>query len=149
MKPAFTTLKVKTDGSVQVNGPIDLDGTETEAYFWVRIVQDVDGKEVEGVGINERTKTQLRRAFRDTNTDIVGVVATIAEKKDTATPLPADTVAERVRQATAMWGAVVKPEKGKFQKGKPARIEAWALVRSENPTRMFHVYWSEDAVVPT
>jgi hypothetical protein len=149
MKPAFTTLKVKPDGSVQVKGPIDLDGTEIEGYFWVRIVQEVDATEVDGVGIKEKTKTQLRNAFKKTNADIVGVVTAVAVRQDPDTAEGQEAIAKRVRDATAMWDAEVKPEKGKFKKGQPADIEAWALVRCENPTRMFHVYWSEKAIVLT
>jgi hypothetical protein len=43
-----------------------------------------------------------------------------------------------------MWGPAECEGDEEFDKDASVRVEAWALVRSRDPKRMFHVYW-EDA----
>ena len=47
-----------------------------------------------------------------------------------------------------MWEATVEAEgNGRYRAGERARVEAWALVRTQRPTREFNVYWRENAVM--
>jgi hypothetical protein len=43
-----------------------------------------------------------------------------------------------------VWKADATVQAGEFKSGDVARVEAWALVRT--PTKVFHVYWQDDAV---
>jgi hypothetical protein len=150
MRPAFTKITIN-DGSVSIEGPIDLDGTETDAYFWVRIMQEASGEEAEVVGRASTDRAELRQWFADASDRLVTKVTEMtapAPGATTAGPLSAPSLAGAVLSATAMWGATfdtTETKNGTLAPG-TADVEAWALVHAENPTREFHVYWKEAAV---
>lgn len=149
MKPAFTTLKVKNQGKkVMVTGPIDLDGSEHEGYIWVRVTQsamksDPNKPRVDGTGTADRDRAELQEEFDKARARLLEKVKDLGGHYGTGAPL-----SEAVANATAMWEATVTAEgSGRYRPGEPARVEAWALVRTERPTREFNVYWRENAVM--
>jgi hypothetical protein len=152
MKPAFTTLRLVDDGAaVEVTGPIDLDGTETDAYFWVRIFQGKGEAEVDAVGIENKEEDALQEALATADERLLGVLAdaaaAAAHPPDRADAPAPETPAQMIRSVTAMWDARIGLDQGtEFNQDEPAQVEAWALVRARNPTRVFHVYWSEQDV---
>ena len=149
MKPAFTTLKVKNQGKkVVVTGPIDLDGSEHEGYIWVRVTQsavrsDPNKPRVDGTGTADSDRVELQEEFEKARARLLKKVKDLGGQYGTGAPLE-----KAVANATAMWEATVTAEdNGKYRPGERARVEAWALVRTERPTREFHVYWRENAVM--
>jgi hypothetical protein len=148
MRPAFTTLTIQNGGKkLKVVGPIDLDGKESEAYIWLRVTQRKKGAlpRVEGIGTADRDRAQLKQEFNAARTRLLAAVTDLDGSFGTGRPLVA-----AVENATAMWDAIVKvTEGGAFRAGELASVEAWALVRASSPTREFHVYWRENAVMVT
>jgi hypothetical protein len=149
MKPAFTTLKVKNQGKkVVVTGPIDLDGSEHEGYIWVRVTQsavrsDPNKPKVDGTGTADSDRTELQDEFDKARARLLQKVEDLGGHYGTGAPL-----ATAVANATAMWEATVTAEdNGRYRSGERARVEAWALVRTQRPTREFNVYWRENAVM--
>jgi hypothetical protein len=150
MKPAFTTLKVKNQGKkLEVTGPIDLDGSEHEGYIWVRVTQSADKNDpqnkprVDGIGTADRERAELRDEYAKARARLLKKVEDLdGNFGGTGAPLE-----KAVATATAMWEATVTAEdNGRYRPNERARVEAWALVRTQNPTREFHVYWRENAV---
>jgi hypothetical protein len=149
MKPAFTALKVKNQGkNVVVTGPIDLDGSEYEGYIWVRVTQSAvehepDKPRVDGTGTADSDRPELQAEFDKALARLLEKVEGLGGHYGTGAPL-----ADAVASATATWEATVTAEdNGTYRPGECARVEAWALVRTESPTREFHVYWRENAVM--
>jgi hypothetical protein len=149
MKPAFTTLKIEDRGKkVVVTGPIDLDGSEHEGYIWVRVTQSaVRGHprkpRIDGTGTEDSDRARLQDEYKKARARLVDEVKALGGRYGTGQPL-----ANAVATATAMWEATVTAENGgKYRAGERARVEAWALVRTRNPTREFNVYWRENAVM--
>jgi hypothetical protein len=140
MRPAFSRIKINS-GSLTVEGPIDLNGKETEAYFWVRVTHKPQGKvTAEAVGSAEMDKGDLKQALKKADAKLGQLVnppagATAAGGR----PTPA-----RIRNVSSMWTATIPITDGTFRKRTDVRIEAWAQVRTERPTRMFNVYWEEN-----
>jgi len=153
MKPAFTKLTCLNDGkAVKVDGPIPLSGNETEAYLWVHITQSRGNPEAarnremaEAVGTGDMDRDALKREFDAASARLARRInsKTAASPKHKVTGSEASDAAET---ATAMWTVTAATTEGTFHKGSPARIEAWALVRTREPTRVFHVYWQENEV---
>jgi hypothetical protein len=148
MKPAFTTLKIKNQGKkVLVTGPIDLDGSEDEGYIWVRVTQSAvrgnpNKPRVDGTGTADSERDELKEEYAKARDRLLKKVKELDGKFGTGAPLEA-----AVATATAMWEATVTAEdNGRYRAGERARVEAWALVRTRNPTREFNVYWRENAV---
>jgi hypothetical protein len=125
MKPAFAKITIKKqsdafpNGQLTVEGPIDLDGKELDAYFWVRVSKD---DSAEAVGNDEMSKRQLGGALK--KAVAVGVAAG-------APPDP-------------MWRATIPIEEPSFARGDVVKIEAWARVTTDQPKRTFNVYWEEE-----
>ena len=149
MRPAFTSLTVMNHGKkLKVQGPIDLDGREYEAYIWVRVTQSAkDGNpKAEGIGTAEGDRDALKAEYNKASERLLANVKALpgapsgVKKKD---------VVQAVDTATAMWDATIKATEGTFRAGELARVEAWALVRARSPTREFHVYWRENGVMVT
>jgi hypothetical protein len=123
MKPAFSKITIKrasstaAKGSLKVDGPIDLEGNEEEAYFWVRVSKSDDS--AEAVGTGEMSKRRLISALQAS--------------------------AHTAAASGPMWTATIPIEKGSFAKGDVVNIEAWAKVTTDQPKRLFHVYWEEES----
>jgi hypothetical protein len=140
MRPAFKTLTIGNNGaSVTVNGPIDLDGSETDAYFWVRVTQRGG---VEGIGCSDKDRDWLKAEYKAANNRLLEA---LRQASAPATLLKLGDLTTAVKDQSAMWDTRVKASSGVFVPG-IARVEAWALVRARNPTREFHVYWVENRV---
>jgi hypothetical protein len=123
MRPAFSSIKVN-QRTLTIRGPIDLDARErTEAYFWVRVTK---GETAEAIGIDEMDEHQAAAAV-----------------KAAAAPTASPGAGAVGGGASPMWQATIRIKEGTFATGDRVRIEAWALVRTKNPTRTFHVYWEE------
>jgi hypothetical protein len=120
MKPAFSKITIKkASGTLTVAGPIDLDGTEIDAYFWVRVVKKDES--AEAIGSDEMSKRKLGSALQT------------AVKAGVAASAPPDP----------MWTATIPIEKGTFAKGDLVDIEAWAKVSADHKL-MFTVYWQQE-----
>jgi hypothetical protein len=148
MKPAFTTLKLRNQGKkLLVTGPIDLDGSEHEGYIWVRVTQSAvrgnpNRPKVDGIGTADSERAELQQEFLAARARLVDEVTALGGHYGTGGPLET-----AVESATAMWEAtVVAEDGGRFRANERARVEAWALVRTQRPTREFQVYWRENAV---
>jgi hypothetical protein len=139
MRPAFTTLTVMNNGKkLKIEGPIDLNGREYEAYIWVRVTQRGG---VEGIGTADKDRAELKQEFVDASTRLLDKVNDASQGG-----LKLKRLQGAVEDATAMWDATVTATEGVFRAGDLASVEAWALVRSRNPRREFHVYWRENGV---
>jgi len=125
MRPAFSKITIKRandafpNGQLTVAGPIDLDGKELDAYFWVRVSKNGSA---EAVGSTEMSKRQLGNALK--RAVELGAAAGAA-------PDP-------------MWSATIPVEEPGFARGDVVKIEAWARVTTDQPKRTFNIYWEED-----
>ena len=107
--------------------------------------------DAEAIGTGEMEDDDLAREFLAASKRLQVVVKTPPPATADPNADPDETAVEtdrRVRQATAMWtaNARVKGRPPQFKRNKPAMVEAWMLVRTENPTREFQIYWREDGV---
>jgi hypothetical protein len=148
MKPAFTTLTLSEDKKkVTVGGPIELNAKDISAYFWVRVSQreDDDGvAAVDAVGTAEMEKADIETAVAGVDEALTTVVHHAVEAAAGPAQGPPENIPEQIRDVTAMWGPAECEGDEEFDKAASVRVEAWALVRSRDPKRIFHVYW-EDA----
>jgi hypothetical protein len=143
MKPAFSTVqKVPAKPQIKVAGPIDLDGTEDEAYFWVRVTQ---GK-AEALGTGEMDKKRLTAEVQKVHNAVLAAVEGMHPGGSGPAGAGPEGVTQTIRATTAMWDATIPITSGRFVKTKKVKVQAWALVTTEAPKRMFHVYWEDDAV---
>jgi hypothetical protein len=145
MRPAFTSLKLGSDRkTVTVDGPIDLSGNEISAYFWVRVSQGSEANEVDAVGTSEMEKDDVEAAVKRVDNALKTVVHEAAAAIGGPTQAAPANIPKQIREVTAMWGPAKCKGDAAFDKTKSVRVEAWALVRSVKPKRMFHVYWEEN-----
>jgi hypothetical protein len=146
MKPAFSTVQkckpkktVAPTEALEVSGPIDLDGTEIEAYFWVRVTQKET--KAEAIGLGEMDKEDVTAEVDRVKNGVLGVLDALPAGSRVPKTAP-----NQIRAVTAMWSATIPVTSGRFVGTKPVRVQAWALVNSSNPDRTFHVYWEEQDV---
>jgi hypothetical protein len=149
MKPAFTTLTLSADRKkVTVGGPIELNAKDVSAYFWVRVSQaeDADGvAAVDAVGTGDMERDAIVTAVAGVDTSLTSVVASAVEAATGPSQSPPADIPEQIREVTAMWGPVECEAEKEFDEDEDVRVEAWALVKSRQPKRMFHVYWEDAA----
>jgi hypothetical protein len=150
VKPAFSEITFGVDeprkevlGWLTIQGPIDLEAKEEtdDVYVWVRITQ-LDGEKVvaEAIGAGEMDEDAIDDALQDSADQLKAIVNPLA-----GGPVGASTeVVEKIRDVTAMWKATIPISEGDFDKEGLVNIEAWALVRTKKPPRVFHVYWEEN-----
>lgn len=148
MRPAFsmveevtTTVEKTTTQQIKVVGPIDLDGTEDEAYFWVRVTQG----EAEAIGIGEMDNQEVMDQVDHVDSSVLTVVQTAQRRSGPDGSVPRQ-VSEDIRKVTATWTATIPIKEGGFNKDEPVRVQAWALVTTGEEKLMFHVYWEDKAV---
>ena len=113
----------------------------------MRVTQGKKGalQRVEGIGTADRDRTQLKQEFDEARSRLLVAVKDLNGRFGTGGPL-GPAVEKRDRHV----GAIVKvTEGGRSTQSKLASVEAWALVRARSPTREFHVYWDEKAVMLT
>jgi hypothetical protein len=134
MRPAITEVRVFMEDNIKkatVVGPIDLEPSdspfaESDVYLWTRVSRDdphnasttQGGEPAEAVGADEMDLEQISRTVD-----------------------PGSTGSQ-----PAMWEATVPVTEGAFSDGNRVFVEAWALVRTKNRQREFHVYWYDTDV---
>lgn len=154
MRPQFNpklTLS-KNRRSVHVEGPIDLDGTEVDASFWMRLAQGTGANEVEAIGILDLNEAQLKQLYETAAQDTKDAALGLAAARLTAGPAGAKKAFETISAAGPSWRkpTLTARDKKTFTRNKTALAEAWALVRTKNEEGEegeegeFQMYWKKD-----
>lgn len=154
MKPAFhAELPLGSDRkTIDVGGPYELQGGETDAYFWFRISQTPKqgGAEVDVVGTHELDKEKLevdldevRGALRDKLA--AAVSASLPAAGSAVTPARLDQAAKKAYQAALAapgpeWSTPVTAEQ-RFEVG-PAKAEGWLLMKTTKDKAGSTLFWT-------
>lgn len=136
MRPAFSTITINKR-SLTIRGPIDFGEDEkAEAYFWVRVT---NGGGAEAFGDDEMDETHTKKAAQVADKALKDM---LEQPRGAGAAGPLATPAQ-IRTVSPMWKATIPIKEGTFTYGENVAIEAWALVRTKEPERMFHIYWED------
>lgn len=154
MKPAFhIELPLGSDRkTIDVGGPYELQGGETDAYFWFRISQTPKrgGAEIDVVGTLELEKKkleadldQVRGALRDNLA--AAVSASLPAAGSAVTPARLEQAAKKAYMAALAapgpeWATPVTAER-KFEVG-PAKAEGWLLMKTTKDKAGSTLFWT-------
>jgi hypothetical protein len=127
--------------TVTVVGPIDLNGKEDRAYFWVRVTQ---AGGAEAVGVSDLDKDELTDRLNEAKAHLTKKVAAVAGA-DGRSSGPSTAQVDDLWGVTATWGAELEFEDKapSFDLKKSVRVEAWASVEASRPKLTFEVHWVE------
>ena len=157
MKPAFHPelplgKNDKGKPTIDVGGPYELQGGETDAYFWFRVSQKRkrDGREIDVVGTHEREEEDLKadlQAVRDAIRE--GVAAAVNGSLPAAgqdvTPNAVEKAAKKAYDAVLAapgptWSQTVTLT-DKFEPG-PAKAEGWLLMKTTTDKAGSTLFWT-------
>jgi hypothetical protein len=158
MKPAFhPELALSEDRkTVHVGGPYELEGGETDAYFWFRISQDAPGGgDVEAIGIHEREEDQMegeltaaRNAIRDAVAEAVAGLLPAGGRAVTSQDREAAAAAARRAAVAALadkgprWRKSAKARKSKAFRPGEALAEGWLLMKTDGAPTGSNIFWT-------
>jgi hypothetical protein len=144
--------------TIDVGGPYELQGGETDAYFWFRISQTRkrDGKKVDVVGTHEKEQKDLEADF-DGLLDAIregvsGAVSGSLSAGREATPAALEKAAEKAYKAVLAapgptWSEIVEAE-DKFEPG-PAKAEGWLLMKTKSDKAGSTLFWTSNVKLVT
>jgi hypothetical protein len=158
MKPAFfPELPLSDDRTrVDVGGPYELEGGETDAYFWFRISQG----DVEAIGIHEREKDEMkaelkaaRDAVRDAvNAAVAGSLPTpgpvTAQRQKAAAVAASKAAADALAEHGPKWlkKSVRARDSQAFRAGK-AKAEGWLLLKTTTDKVGSSLFWTSNVTL--
>jgi hypothetical protein len=158
MKPAFDSeLALSADRkTVHVRGPYELEGGETDAYFWFRISQELPGgAEIEAIGIHEREQEQLadelaaaRKGIRDAVADAVGGIlgaaggTVTAQESEAAAAAARDAAIASLADKGPKWRKSVKARKSNAFRPGEALAEGWLLMKTDGAPTGSNIFWT-------
>jgi hypothetical protein len=168
MKPAFDAdLRLSKDRkTVYVSGPYELDGDETDAYFWFRISQPPlgeRGEKVEAIGIHDREQEQMetelanaRKGIRDAVASAVadslaaagGAAAAGASKA--AGDAARDAAVDALAKKGPKWRKSARARESNAFRPGAARAEGWLLMKTTADPVGSSLFWTSNVtlVVP-
>jgi hypothetical protein len=153
MKPAFHPDLPLSDDKTKVDagGPYELEGGETDAYFWFRISQG----DVEAIGVHEREKDEMKAELKAASNAIRdAVTAAVAGSLPAAGPVTAQhqTAAAAAARDAAIAALAehgpkwvkknVKARESKAFKTGEATAEGWLLMKSEGDPTGSNTFWT-------
>jgi hypothetical protein len=158
MKPAFhPELPLNEDRTkVDVGGPYQLEGGETDAYFWFRISQG----DVEAIGVHERERDEMKTELKAARASVGDAVnAAVAGSLPAAGPVSAQgqkAAAAAASKAAAaalaengpQWlkkGVKARDSKA-FRAGK-AKAEGWLLMKTTKDKVGSSLFWTSEVTL--
>jgi hypothetical protein len=165
MKPAFDAeLTLSGDHTtVHVSGPYELEGDETDAYFWFRISQPPlgeEGDEVEAIGIHDREQEQMekelaaaRKGIRDAVADAVAGAlgatgaAVTAQSSNAAADAARDAAIEALATKGPKWKKSAKARESKAFRPGAARAEGWLLMKTTGDPVGSSLFWTSEVTL--
>jgi hypothetical protein len=163
MKPAFDAeLRLSDDRrTVYVSGPYELEGDETDAYFWFRIAQELPGgEEVEAIGIHEREQEQMenelaaaRKGIRDAVADAVAGAlgaagaAVTAQSSNAAADAARDAAINALAEKGPKWKRSAKARESKVFRPGAAKAEGWLLMKTTADPVGSSLFWTSEVTL--
>jgi hypothetical protein len=165
MKPAFDAELTLSDDrkTVHVSGPYELEGNETDAYFWFRISQPPigqQGEEVEAIGIHEREQEQMereltavRKGIRDAIAEAVAGAlgakgaAVTAQSSKAAGDAARDAAIVALAEKGPKWKKSAKAREGGTFRPGAARAEGWLLMKTTGDPFGSSLFWTSEVTL--
>jgi hypothetical protein len=165
MKPAFDAeLRLSDDRkTVYVSGPYELEGDETDAYFWFRISQPPlgeEGEEVEAIGIHDREQEQMetelakaRQGIRDAvAAAVAGALqaaggAVTAQDREAAADAARDAAIAALADKGPKWKKSARARESRAFRPGAARAEGWLLMKTTVDPVGSSLFWTSEVTL--